>query len=147
MHIDDMNTVYSATWSSTLTSDIIYNCSTAYLAILITVGVALNSRAMSLLMDFNKVRKLVFWGKNHLKLLILLKIITLVLRFKWILLPLQAHKTEQTLMFMNLIASELAIALLLLLDFLGSFTRGKIYERNSTICTMSGFTHSFFCKQ
>ena len=50
-------------------------------------------------------------------------------------------------MFMNLIASELAIAVLLLLDFLGSFTRGKIYERNSTICTMSGFTHSFFCKQ
>ena len=49
-------------------------------------------------------------------------------------------------MFMNLIASELAIAVLLLLDFLGSFTRGKIYERNSTICTMSGFAHSFFCK-
>ena len=69
MHIDDMNTVYSATWSSTLTSDIIYHCSTAYLAILITVGVALNSRAMSLLMDFNKVRKLVFSGKNHLKFL------------------------------------------------------------------------------
>ena len=60
MHIDDMNTVYSATWSSTLTSDIIYNCSAVYLAILITVGVALNSRAMALLMDFNKVRKLVF---------------------------------------------------------------------------------------
>ena len=59
MHVDGMNTVYSATWSSTLTSDIIYNCSTVYLAILITVGVALNSRAMSLLMDFNKVRKLV----------------------------------------------------------------------------------------
>ena len=144
MHVDDMNTAYSATWSSTLTSDIIYNCSTAYLAILITVGVALNSRALSLLIDFNKVRNLVFSSKNHLKFLI---IITLVLKFKWILLPLQAHKTEQTLMFMNLIASELAIALLLLLDFLGSFTRGKIYERNSTICTMSGFTHSFFCKQ
>ena len=60
MHVDDMNTVNSATWSSTLTSDIIYNCSTVYLAILITVGVALNSRAMALLMDFNKVRKLVF---------------------------------------------------------------------------------------
>ena len=60
---------------------------------------------------------------------------------------LQAHKTEQTLMFMNLIASELAIAVLLLLDFLGSFTRGKVYERNSIICTLSGFTHSFFCKQ
>ena len=148
MHIDDMNTIYSATWSSTLTSDIIYNCSTVYLAILITVGVALNSRAMSLLMDFNKVRELVFRGKTHLKFLILLKLnVTLVLRFKWILLPLQAHKTEQTLMFMNLIASELAIAVLLLLDFLGSYTRGKIYERNSTICTMSGFTHSFFCKQ
>ena len=69
MHVDDLNTVYSATWSSTLTSDIIYNCSTVYLAILITVGVALNSRAMSLLMDFNKVRKLVFSGKNHLKFL------------------------------------------------------------------------------
>ena len=50
-------------------------------------------------------------------------------------------------MFMNLIASELAIAVLLLLDFLGSFTRGKVYERNSIICTLSGFTHSFFCKQ
>ena len=71
MHLDDMNTVYSATWSSTLTSDIIYNCSTVYLAILITVGVALNSRALSLLIDFNRVRKLVFSGKNHLKLLIL----------------------------------------------------------------------------
>ena len=70
MHIDDMNTIYSATWSSTLTSDIIYNCSTVYLAILITVGVALNSRAMTLLIDFNKVRKLVFRGKNHLKFLI-----------------------------------------------------------------------------
>ena len=70
MHVDDMNTVNSATWSSTLTSDIIYNCATAYLAILITVGVALNSRAISLLIDFNKVRKLVFSGKNHLKLLI-----------------------------------------------------------------------------
>ena len=79
MHIDDMNTVYSATWSNTLTSDIIYNCSTVYLAILITVGVALNSRAMSLLIDFNKVRKLVFSGKNHFNFL---KIITLVLRFK-----------------------------------------------------------------
>ena len=72
MHVDDMNTAYSATWSSTLTSDIIYNCSTVYLAILITVGVALNSRAMSLLMDFNKVRKLVFSGKNYLKLKITL---------------------------------------------------------------------------
>ena len=83
MHLDDMNTVYSATWSSTLTSDIIYNCSTVYLAILITVGVALNSRAMSLLMDFNKVRELVFRGKTHLKFLILLKLnVTLVLRFK-----------------------------------------------------------------
>ena len=71
MHLDDMNTVYSATWSSTLTSDIIYNCSTVYLAILITVGVALNSRALSLLIDFNRVRKLVFSGKNHLKLLII----------------------------------------------------------------------------
>ena len=70
MHLDDMNTVYSATWSSTLTSDIIYNCSTVYLAILITVGVALNSRALSLLIDFNRVRKLVFSGKNHLKFLI-----------------------------------------------------------------------------
>ena len=69
MHVDGMNTVYSATWSSTLTSDIIYNCSTVYLAILITVGVALNSRAMALLIDFNKVRKLVFSGKNHSKLL------------------------------------------------------------------------------
>lgn len=69
MHVDGMNTVYSATWSSTLTSDIIYNCSTVYLAILITVGVALNSRAMTLLIDFNKVRKLVFSGKNHLKFL------------------------------------------------------------------------------
>ena len=73
MHLDDMNTVYSATWSSTLTSDIIYNCSTVYLAILITVGVALNSRALSLLIDFNRVRKLVFSGKNHLKFLILLQ--------------------------------------------------------------------------
>ena len=70
MHLDDMNTVYSATWSSTLTSDIIYNCSTVYLAILITVGVALNSRAMSLLIDFNRVRKLVFSGKNYSKFLI-----------------------------------------------------------------------------
>ena len=76
MHIDDMNTIYSATWSSTLTSDIIYNCSTVYLAILITVGVALNSRAMTLLIDFNKVRKLVFRGKNHLKFLILPNIAT-----------------------------------------------------------------------
>ena len=57
MHVDDMITANTATWSSTLTSDIIYNCATAYLAILITVGVALNSRAISLLIDFNKVRK------------------------------------------------------------------------------------------
>ena len=71
MHVDDMDATSSATWSSTLTSDIIYNCSTAYLAILVTVGVALNSRAISLLIDFNKVRKLVFSGKNHLKLLII----------------------------------------------------------------------------
>ena len=69
MSFDDMDATYSDTTSSTLSSDIIYNCSTVYLAILITVGVALNSRAMSLLMDFNKVRKLVFSGKNHLKFL------------------------------------------------------------------------------
>ena len=50
-------------------------------------------------------------------------------------------------MLINLIGSELLAAFFLPLDFLGSISRGKIYERYPVLCPISGFAHSFFGKQ
>ena len=59
----------------------------------------------------------------------------------------QVRKTEHNFLLINLIASELAIALTLSLDFWGSVTRGENFENYPFLCPISGFAHTFFGKQ
>ena len=47
-------------------------------------------------------------------------------------------------MLINLIFSELAISVGLLLDFVGTLTEGTLIETNHHLCTLGGFIHTFF---
>ena len=58
----------------------------------------------------------------------------------------QVRKTEHNFLLINLIASELAIALTLSLDFWGSVTRGENLKNYPILCPISGFAHTFFGK-
>ena len=55
MAVVDTSATNSTLGSTELTWDIYYTFSDVYLAMVITVGVSLNSMAMSLLIRFNKV--------------------------------------------------------------------------------------------
>ena len=141
MVVVDLNATNSTFYDSETVLNIVYECSSVYLAFVIIVGIGLNSKALSLLIRANQVRYNYFWRQvlhPHLIYLCENKLST-----NAELCLFQVRKTEQNFMLINLIGSEILIAFALPLDFLGSITQGKLYEGYPFLCPVGGFVHTF----
>ena len=141
MVVIDLNATNSTFYDSETVLNIVYECSSVYLAFIIIVGIGLNSKALSLLIRANQVRNNGFWSQvfhSHFRYLCENKLSTNIE-----LCLFQVRKTEQNFMLINLIGSEILIAFALPLDFLGSITQGKLYEGYPFLCPVGGFVHTF----
>ena len=61
MVVVDLNATNSTFYDSETILNIVYECSSVYLAFVIIVGIGLNSKALSLLIRANQVRYNYFW--------------------------------------------------------------------------------------
>ena len=119
--------------------DTLYKCASVYLIILISAGIFLNSKAIVSLLEVIKVNLVFLYG--YYKRYFLDRIIC---SKEYINSYFQTRKTEQNLLLINLIFSELSIATFLPIDFLGSLTYGEIYKSFSFLCQLAGFSQTFF---
>ena len=63
MVVIDLNATNSTFYDSETVLNIVYECSSVYLAFIIIVGIGLNSKALSLLIRANQVRNNGFWSQ------------------------------------------------------------------------------------
>ena len=74
MVVIDLNATNSTFYDSETVLNIVYECSSVYLAFIIIVGIGLNSKALSLLIRANQVRNNGFWSQVFHSHLIVLDI-------------------------------------------------------------------------